>query len=296
MLVIHYITDSAAASGMLTAVTNRVGDALLIVCLPIMVIGSSSFIIWLLALAAMTKRAQVPFRSWLPAAIAAPTPVSALVHRSTLVTAGVYLLLRFRGGICTPISFCLMVVGFTTSLLASLCAVCEMDLKKIVALSTLSQLGVMVYTISLSFSHLAFFHLVTHALFKSLLFICVGMIILRSGHGQDVRGLGGSFYTMPLTGSLLVVSNLSLCGVPFLAGFYSKDLIIEASVSLSSTLWVILFFLQVCATCAYTVRLLVYSVMVRPLKRYAAHDERNVVWPAFVGLGGGRITSGFYLS
>ena len=160
--------------------------------------------------------------------MAAPTPVSALVHSSTLVTAGVYLIIRFRpaleGSKCQGI---LLVVSCLTMFIAGLGANFEFDLKKIIALSTLRQLGVILRILSLGYPELAFFHLLSHALFKALLFICAGVIIHRVGDNQDIRSIGGLIFSMPLSVSFIRVANLALCGFPFLAGFYSKDLILE---------------------------------------------------------------------
>ena len=184
-------------------------------------------------LAAITKRAQIPFSAWLPAAIAAPTPVRALVHSSTLVTAGVYLLIRFgdilKGRI---IILVLTYLGIFTTLMARTRALFETDLKKIVALSTLRQLGIIVITLALGFIELAFIHLLTHAVFKALLFICRGKIIHRVGRNQDMRLLGGLFFNLPITGVLINFANYALCGIPFLAGFYSKDLLVERNLAL----------------------------------------------------------------
>lgn len=142
---------------------------------------------------AITKRAQVPFSAWLPAAMAAPTPVSSLVHSSTLVTAGVYLLVRFYPSLRVHSYFCyfLFYVGVITCLIARFSALYENDLKKIVALSTLSQLGVIVMALGLGFPMLRFFHLITHALFKALLFVCAGTIIHSMQNNQDIRLMGG---------------------------------------------------------------------------------------------------------
>ena len=176
----------------------------------------------------MTKRAQVPFSSWLPAAIAAPTPVSALVHSSTLVTAGVYLLIRFRVLLESRAAFkALFLISAVTMFISGLGANFEYDLKKIIALSTLRQLGVIIRVLSIGLRELAFFHLITHALFKALLFICAGSLIHAVKEYQDIRLIGNLVYFIPLTGRYIRVANLALCGTPFLAGFYSKDLILE---------------------------------------------------------------------
>lgn len=180
-------------------------------------------------MAAITKRAQIPFSAWLPAAMAAPTPVSALVHSSTLVTAGIYLLIRFRSALSETILPILLLFSSLTMFMSGLGANFEYDLKKIIALSTLSQLGVILRILSLGFKDLAFFHLLTHALFKALLFICAGAIIHNVKEYQDIRLMGGLVVFIPLTCMCINLANLALCGTPFLAGFYSKDLILEVA-------------------------------------------------------------------
>ena len=145
-----------------------------------------------IVLGAITKSAQIPFSAWLPAAIAAPTPVSSLVHSSTLVTAGVYILVRFYRRLREFWFFnpLILLRGVLTCGIASLVANFEYDLKKIIALSTLRQLGLMMMVLGIGLSRVRFFHLITHALFKALLFICAGVIIHASSHNQDVRFLG----------------------------------------------------------------------------------------------------------
>lgn len=238
LLVIYYLREKSFNSGLLTAITNRLGDGLILIALGIargLVTGIRSLsisdrhvggLMWLIVIAATTKRAQVPFSAWLPAAMAAPTPVSSLVHSSTLVTAGVYLLIRFsanlgRGGLY------LLLAGLFTIFLASVRALGEVDLKKIIALSTLRQLGVMVNCLGGGWSDLAFSHLVVHAFFKALIFICVGNIIHGLASEQDFRKRGLSFLSMPLRGGVIILRIIRLAGLPFLGAFFSKDLIIE---------------------------------------------------------------------
>lgn len=207
--------------------------------------------------ARLTKRAQVPFSAWLPAAIAAPTPVSALVHSSTLVTAGVYLLIRHRF-ILRKVSFLkfLLLVGAITILIAGAGAIQELDIKKVVALSTLSQLGLIIITLGIGLPLLRFFHLLAHAYFKAMLFICAGALIHSIKDYQDIRTIGRGVIFLPFTIRIFSVANLSLCGIPFMAGFYSKDLILEMIII--SSFNVFMFFVASVATfltVAYTCRL-----------------------------------------
>nr|UZC55613.1 NADH dehydrogenase subunit 5 [Lampsilis siliquoidea] len=244
-LVIFYQNKKSLAAGMLTVLVNRIGDALLILSICFLInwgewsfgyglFGSFGVIIcWLVVLGAMTKSAQIPFSAWLPAAMAAPTPVSALVHSSTLVTAGVYLVIRFYSSLVESpeVLWFLSKMGGLTLLMAGLSACFEVDLKKIIALSTLSQLGLMMFTVGIGYPMIAVFHLFTHALFKALLFLCAGSIIHSTGDNQDGRILGSLDQLLPFSSGCLVLSSVVLCGMPFLSGFYSKDLILEGAFS-----------------------------------------------------------------
>ena len=277
-LVIYFQNIKSYNAGILTALSNRIGDvALLIAIAWILNYGGWNFIFYieiikndfsikiiglLVILAAITKRAQIPFSSWLPAAIAAPTPVSALVHSSTLVTAGVYLLIRFNVlFVDTLMRKILLLIGGLTMFIAGVAANFEFDLKKIIALSTLSQLGLIIRILAIGFPKLAFFHLLTHALFKALLFICAGAIIHSIKNSQDIREIGGLIYFIPFTTSCLNIANLALCGMPFLAGFYSKDLILEiVLLSNLNLLSFFLYFFSTGLTVCYSFRLSFYSL------------------------------------
>jgi NADH-ubiquinone oxidoreductase chain 5 len=211
----------------------------------------------LVVLAAITKSAQIPFSAWLPAAIAAPTPVSALVHSSTLVTAGVYLLIRFHT--LLGVNNFLFYTGVFTIFMSGLGANFETDLKKIIALSTLRQLGLIIITLSIGFYEISFFHLLTHALFKSLLFLCAGVFIHSMGDIQDIRHLGGVIISCPVTSFYFIGASLALCGFPFLAGFYSKDLILEVYFMLHTNRFMYVFiFVATVFTLTYSVRLMYY--------------------------------------
>nr|UFZ13067.1 NADH dehydrogenase subunit 5 [Protohermes niger] len=277
-LVIYYQNEKSYNAGMITALSNRIGDVALLMAIAWMLnFGSWNYIFYLDAmksslemqvicmlviLAAITKSAQIPFSSWLPAAMAAPTPVSALVHSSTLVTAGVYLLIRFNTlMVGNYMGMILLLIGCLTMFMAGVGANYEFDLKKIIALSTLSQLGLMMSILAMGFPVLAYFHLLTHALFKALLFMCAGAVIHNMGNCQDIRFMGGIVLQMPLTLGCMNIANLALCGTPFLAGFYSKDLILEM-VSLSYLNWIIylLYFISTGLTVCYSFRLIYYSM------------------------------------
>nr|YP_009387532.1 NADH dehydrogenase subunit 5 [Nauphoeta cinerea]ARS88101.1 NADH dehydrogenase subunit 5 [Nauphoeta cinerea] len=276
-LVIYYQNVKSYNAGMLTALSNRIGDvALLMVIAWMLNFGSWNYVFYLeyfkgsfemelisslVVLAAMTKSAQIPFSSWLPAAMAAPTPVSALVHSSTLVTAGVYLLIRFSPSFSDWLCSFLLLVSGLTMFMAGIGANFEYDLKKIIALSTLSQLGLMMSVLSVGFAGLAFFHLLTHALFKALLFMCAGVVIHSMKDSQDIRYMGNLVMQMPLTSSCLMISNFALCGMPFLAGFYSKDIILEmVSLSYVNLLGYLLFYISTGLTVCYSFRLFYYTL------------------------------------
>nr|WPY71337.1 NADH dehydrogenase subunit 5 [Gampsocera sp.] len=277
-LVIYFQNVKSYNAGMLTALSNRIGDVALLMAIAWMLnYGSWNYIFYLevmkmdlemmiigglVMLAAMTKSAQIPFSSWLPAAMAAPTPVSALVHSSTLVTAGVYLLIRFNMLLFNSVfGNILLLLSGLTMFMAGLGANYEFDLKKIIALSTLSQLGLMMSILSTGFYKLAFFHLLTHALFKALLFMCAGAIIHNMNNFQDIRYMGGLSSFMPLTSSIFNVANLALCGMPFLAGFYSKDMILEVvSLSYINMFSFFLYFFSTGLTVSYSFRLVYYTM------------------------------------
>nr|YP_006460276.1 NADH dehydrogenase subunit 5 [Papilio machaon]ADI75337.1 NADH dehydrogenase subunit 5 [Papilio machaon] len=278
-LVIYYQNIKSYNAGMLTALSNRIGDVMILMVFSWMMnYGSWNYIFFLnfmnndfmmkiisflLIIAAMTKSAQIPFSSWLPAAMAAPTPVSALVHSSTLVTAGVYLLIRFNMMLVDMIflKFLLLLSGLTM-FMAGISANYEFDLKKIIALSTLSQLGLMMSILSMGMPDLAFFHLLTHAMFKALLFMCAGVVIHMMNDIQDIRYMGGISFYIPLTSLCLNISNLALCGIPFLAGFYSKDMILEmVSMSNLNLMIFFLYYFSTGLTMFYTVRLLFYLMV-----------------------------------
>nr|YP_003875571.1 NADH dehydrogenase subunit 5 [Physemacris variolosa]ADD97029.1 NADH dehydrogenase subunit 5 [Physemacris variolosa] len=275
-LVIYFQNVKSYSAGMLTALINRIGDVAILFSISWMLnFGSWNYLYYynfvinsfemkiitmLVILASMTSSAQIPFSSWLPAAMAAPTPVSALVHSSTLVTAGIYLLIRF-GPLLSLFNFgwFLLLIGCLTMFMSGIGANFEFDLKKIIALSTLSQLGLMMGILAMGFLKLTFFHLLTHAFFKALLFMCAGSMIHNLKDSQDIRFMGSMVYLMPLTSICFNVSSLSLCGLPFLAGFYSKDLILDiVNLDWLNLMIFYLFFFSTGLTASYTFRLFYY--------------------------------------
>ena len=188
-----------------------------------------SFITFFLLIGAMAKSAQVGLHTWLPDAMEGPTPVSALLHAATMVTAGVFLIIR-----CSPlieynpwILSLLLIIGGITCFFSATIGLFQNDLKKVIAYSTCSQLGYMVFICGMSNYSLALFHLFNHAFFKALLFLSAGCIIHAMGDEQDMRKYGGLLKIMPFTYSTFFIGSLSLMGFPFLSGFYSKDLILE---------------------------------------------------------------------
>nr|UYG49241.1 NADH dehydrogenase subunit 5 [Abscondita chinensis] len=276
-LVIYYQNTKSLNAGMLTALSNRIGDVGILMSIAWMMnYGSWNFIFYLdfmkndfnmkivmyfIVLSALTKSAQIPFSSWLPAAMSAPTPVSSLVHSSTLVTAGVYLLIRFNFCLSLNLMYFMLFISTMTMFMSGLGANFEYDLKKIIALSTLSQLGLMMSILFLGDYKLAFFHLLSHALFKALLFMCAGCMIHNLMNCQDIRFMGSLINFMPLTCTFFNISNFSLCGLPFLSGFYSKDLILEVMSMNYLNLYIyFIFYVSIGLTVSYTLRLCYYSL------------------------------------
>lgn len=281
-LIVYYQNQSSITSGIFTLLINRLGDRFFLARLLLMFYFypdftffssniSNPFLIFMLVLTFITKSALYPFSPWLPLAIAAPTPISALVHSSTLVTAGLYLIIRFSYALyCSPeVIKALLVVSIFTSFYAGFNTVFEVDFKKLIALSTLSHLGFIGLAFSLGLLHLRFFHLLVHALFKSLLFITIGDIIINLNHSQDTRYLSSGFIYTPFSCFVISVSLVNLLGLPRVSGFFSKDLVLEASsYSNFSTFLEAILYCNVMFTYYYTYKLFYLSFSTNKLNPY----------------------------
>lgn len=316
LLIIYYQTPKGLFSGIVTRFTNRIGDVLILSCLSVFFLAGSrsitnnqslsriSFftatILLLILTASFTKRAQAPFSSWLPAAIAAPTPVSALVHSSTLVTAGIFLIIRVTSSVklTTPLMLITLLTALFTAVIAGLAATIEPDVKKLIALSTLRQLGIIIFRIAINNNKVAFFHLISHARFKALLFIRAGWILVIARHKQDIRDLGELNLVSNSSLIIITLASIRLIALPFLSGFYSKDIILENYFTKQFSLTSLILVLTATAlTSIYSIKILIIVHT-----NSCSHPPINVSLPqpithnlAAITLGTGRVCLSSFL-
>ena len=289
LLVSFWFTRIAANQSSIAAfLTNRVGDCFLTIGIFIVLwsFGNINYnVVFSIAplinektitiigvcflIGAMAKSSQVGLHIWLPMAMEGPTPVSALIHAATMVTAGVYLLIRTSPLIeYSPVVLLLCLwLGAITTVFSSLIGLFQQDIKKIIAYSTMSQLGMMVIAVGLSSHSLALFHLINHAFYKGLLFLGAGAIIHSVNDNQDLRKYGGLRVLLPLTYSTILIASLSLMALPFMTGFYSKDLILESAYGqffLPSTIVYSLATIGAMFTTLYSVKIIYITFISNP--------------------------------
>jgi NADH-quinone oxidoreductase subunit L len=256
---VHFDTVFAAAAQKAGQTMNFLGfdlDALTVACL-------------LLFMGAMGKSAQLGLHTWLPDAMEGPTPVSALIHAATMVTAGVFMVARLSPIFeYAPIALnVIAIVGASTAFVAATIGLTQYDIKRVIAYSTMSQLGYMFFALGVSAYSAAMFHLMTHAFFKALLFLGAGSVIHAMSDEQDIRKMGGIWRLIPLTYALMWIGSLALAGIPFFAGYYSKDMILEAAYAAHSGVGAYAFWLGIAAammTAFYSWRLIILTFHGRP--------------------------------
>lgn len=289
LLVCFWFTRIAANQSSISAfLTNRVGDCFLTIGMfailwsfgnmdyytvfslsPFFNENVITIIGICLLIGAMAKSSQVGLHVWLPMAMEGPTPVSALIHAATMVTAGVYLLMRTSPLIeysSTVLILCLW-VGAITTVFSSLIGLFQQDIKKVIAYSTMSQLGMMVIAVGLSSYNIALFHLVNHAFYKGLLFLGAGAVIHAVADNQDFRKYGGLIAYLPLTYSVMLIASFSLVAIPFMTGFYSKDFIIESAYGQYHLSSIIVYFIATIGamfTTLYSVKVLYLTFLTNP--------------------------------
>nr|YP_009328331.1 NADH dehydrogenase subunit 5 [Achalinus spinalis]ALM54916.1 NADH dehydrogenase subunit 5 [Achalinus spinalis] len=288
---------NANTAALQAIIYNRIGDiGLIVMTIWLMSLSSINFqellqqktsalpMVGLIA-AAMGKSAQFLLHPWLPSAMEGPTPVSALLHSSTMVVAGIFLLIRLHPTLDNKAMTTCLIIGATTTMFAATSATTQHDIKKIIALSTTSQLGLMMTMVGLNHPTLAFLHMTTHSFFKALLFLCSGTFIHSLNNEQDIRMMGGLHMTLPLSSTFITIANLSLMGTPFLSGFYSKDAIIETISNSHTNSWALLTTLiATLLSATYSMRIIVSTLTHFPRTKPRTHQETKTVTPTLFRL------------
>ncbi|MBV9268250.1 MAG: NADH-quinone oxidoreductase subunit L [Acidobacteriaceae bacterium] len=290
----HFERPQAADAATKAFIVNRIGDAGFVLAIIAMTLacgstnyttvsasashiphGSVVLIGSLLVVAAVGKSAQFPLHVWLPDAMEGPTPVSALIHSATMVCAGVYLLARsnFLYVLAPEVGFGVAITGAVTALFAASVALVENDIKRVLAYSTISQIGFMFMALGLGADRAAMYHVATHAFFKSLLFLCAGSVIHALHGEQNLKHMGGLRKELPVTFTTMCVAALTLAGLPGLAGYFSKDLILGASFESGYTPLAVIGLLTSLLTAIYSWRLISLAFLSHPRRhRLAAHE------------------------
>ena len=308
LLVSFWFTRIAANQSSISAfLTNRVGDCFLTIGMfallwsfgnvdystvfslaPFVNENIVTIIGICLVIGAMAKSSQVGLHVWLPMAMEGPTPVSALIHAATMVTAGVYLLMRASPLIeysSTVLIICLW-LGAITTIFSSLIGLFQQDIKKVIAYSTMSQLGMMVIAVGLSSYNVALFHLVNHAFYKGLLFLGAGAVIHAVSDNQDFRKYGGLRAFLPLTYSVMLIASLSLVAFPFMTGFYSKDFILESAFGQFYFSGTVVYFIATIGamfTTLYSVKVLYLTFLTNPNGPISNYRDSLTKHPAHEG-------------
>nr|QOP62903.1 NADH dehydrogenase subunit 5 [Synallactes sp. Y30071] len=318
LLISWWSTRNNANSSALQAIIyNRIGDIGIIIFLASTIIITNSWdinsitninnslwtniLLFSCLFAAIGKSAQFGLHPWLPAAMEGPTPVSALLHSSTMVVAGIFLLIRITS-ITNPSQIFLnitLIIGALTAIFAATSAFKQHDIKKIIAYSTTSQLGLMMVALGLGNPNIALFHICTHAFFKAMLFLCSGSIIHSFNNEQDLRKMSNINENLPITTSCLLLGSIALMGIPFLSGFYSKDLILELLIENPQSL--IVYFLAIVATlltATYSFRIITFCFHNAPnTPSIAPINEENInLYSPLIRLAIGSIITGWILS
>ncbi|HEX6947892.1 MAG TPA: NADH-quinone oxidoreductase subunit L, partial [Acidimicrobiia bacterium] len=316
-----FTRDSAAGAAKKAFVVNRIGDFGMMVALmlvfaafgtlsyagiferaeEVLTTGVATTIGLLFLLAAAGKSAQIPLYVWLPDAMEGPTPVSALIHAATMVTAGVFMVARLSPMFeYAPVALAVVaIVGASTAFFAATIGICQNDIKRVIAYSTCSQLGYMFFACGVSAYAAGIFHLFTHAFFKALLFLGAGSVIHGMSAEQDMRRMGGIWRMVPVTYTMMWIGSLALAGVPFFAGYYSKDTIIEAAFGAGTAAGQYAFWLGVAAafmTALYSWRLIIMTFHGKPRASeevmHHVHESPRIMLVPLILLAVGAVFSG----